>query len=35
MDLVDLPATELAGRVRTGELSPVELIEATLAASTS
>ena len=31
MDLVDLPATELAGRVRTGELSPVELIEATLA----
>jgi amidase len=30
-DLVDLPATELARRVRTGELSPVELIEATLA----
>ena len=31
VDLVDLPATELARRVRAGELSPVELIEAAMA----
>ena len=31
VDLVDLPATELARRVRAGELSPVDLTEAALA----